>query len=282
MKTVKIPVCPAPGQGVNKWTFKAALILCRLGWSAETIRAFLHEHTRRTGAEADAEIERAVERAPLWPKGQAASVRHWPPANPSLIHKIIVTGFNLEQLRAVSQQKCNTTEQVLDVLFPGDPLIWVADSVAPETGSGTFPLSKWRLFARSKQFIVPNPMTSSSPPADRKSSRCLANTGPRRFLVIERDQGTLDEQAAILWHLARFEPLALVVHSAGKSLHGWFYVENQTEEQSREFMEYAVSLGADDATWCKCQPVRMPLGLRPGAGIQWVLFFNPAVLGGEK
>jgi hypothetical protein len=74
------------------------------------------------------------------------------------------------------------------------------------------------------QFVVPSPM---SKPAGinlegKKSVRCLDNTGPRRFVVTEFDQGSLDEQAALLLYLATILPLILVVFSGSKSLHGWF------------------------------------------------------------
>ena len=75
---------------------------------------------------------------------------------------------------------------------------------------------------------------------------------------------------------------ALVVHSGGKSLHGWFYCAGQPEEELRKFMRYAVSLGADPATWTRCQLVRLPGGLRDNGQRQTVLFCNPAVLGGAK
>jgi hypothetical protein len=38
-----------------------------------------------------------------------------------------------------------------------------------------------------------------------------------------------DACSALLWHLASWLPLVVVVHSGGKSLHGWFYVLNLTE-----------------------------------------------------
>ena len=275
---IRLKQCPPEGEGVNKWTFSTALVLYRLGWPADKITSFLHEHTTRSGEEAESEIERAAQNAPLWLKGQAGtSFRRWPATNASLVEKITSSGFRLDDLRDASPGECTRAHEVLPLLFPGDPLIWVASSLKPERG-GTYRVHQLPFVASLKQFIVPNPMTSCSSSAPGKSSRCLANTGPRRFLVIERDQGTLDEQAAILWHLADFAPLALVVHSAGKSLHGWFYVAERTEAQSRKFMEFAVSLGADSATWCKCQPVRMPGGHRSGAGIQNVLFFNPGAM----
>ena len=77
------------------------------------------------------------------------------------------------------------------------------------------------------------------------SSHTLDNTGPRRFLVIEQDAGTLDEQAAVLLHLGSMAPLTLAVHSGNRSLHGWFFCAGQPEERLRRFMRRGVSLGAD-------------------------------------
>jgi hypothetical protein len=112
----------------------------------------------------------------------------------------------------------------------------------------------------------------------KKSQHTLSNTGPRRFLVIEQDSGSLDEQAAVLAHLAKKAPLALVVHSGGKSLHGWFFCEGRSEESLRQFMNGAVTIGADSATWPPLQFVRMPDGLRDGGARQVIHYFNPEVL----
>jgi hypothetical protein len=83
----------------------------------------------------------------------------------------------------------------------------------------------------------------------------------------------------VLWHLARLAPLVMVVHSGGKSLHGWFACQGSSEALQLRFMRYAVMLGADPATWTRCQFVRMPDGLRrrPSAfGVrQSVFYFNP-------
>ena len=52
-------------------------------------------------------------------------------------------------------------------------------------------------------------------------------------------------KSRLLLHLASHAPLALVVHSGIKSIHGWFYCIGQPEEKLRSFMRYAVSLGAE-------------------------------------
>jgi hypothetical protein len=43
-------------------------------------------------------------------------------------------------------------------------------------------------------------------------------------------------------------------------------------------MRYAVSLGADTATWSRLQFVRMPDGARENGKRQAVYFFNPEAL----
>jgi hypothetical protein len=84
--------------------------------------------------------------------------------------------------------------------------------------------------------------------------------------------------AALLLHLAEKAPLALVVYSGGKSLHGWFYCAGVAEEKIFRFMQYASSLGADPANRTRSQFARMPDGLRENGRRQTVYFFNPGVV----
>ena len=108
----------------------------------------------------------------------------------------------------------------------------------------------------------------------RESKHSLDNTGPRRFLVIEFDQGDVDTHAALLLHLGSFAALVCAVHSGGKSLHGWFYVYGQPEEKVLRFFRYAVSLGADPQMWTRSQFCRMPDGRRSSGERQTVFFLN--------
>jgi hypothetical protein len=113
----------------------------------------------------------------------------------------------------------------------------------------------------------------------RESEHTLDNTGGRRFLVIEFDKDKDEnEQATKLMHLKEYAPLTLALRSGGKSVHGWFYCQGLPEDRLRRFMDYAVSIGADPATWTKSQFVRMPDGLRDNGNRQLVLFFNPQTL----
>ena len=174
------------------------------------------------------------------------------------------------------------TEQVIDRLFPGNPLLCVGQM---KNVFNTKEREQWRGKLAERQFIVPSPMSAlKGVKVDGKPSpKTNDNTGPRRFLVVEQDKidGVVipeGEQVGVITHLASLAPLVMVVFSGGKSLHAWFFCEGRTEEQSREFMEYCVSLGADRATWTKSQFVRMPGGVRENGSRQQIIYFNPTLI----
>jgi hypothetical protein len=134
------------------------------------------------------------------------------------------------------------------------------------------------------------------------SPRCLDNTGPLRFLVLECDFKEKDKDgndtpdapmlralaadgitvkdlcAAIILRWAEFAPLVLVVHSGGKSLHAWFEAVGVDEAALDRFKRFAVSLGADPMTFTRCQLIRLPEGTRADGKRQRVLYFNPTII----
>lgn len=209
-------------------------------------------------------------------------------------------GYGLVDLWEASPVRLETntarTAEIIDTLFPGDPLLCCGWS---RHCFDTRPKRRWYK-SEALQFIVPNPMSAQQgiTASGNKSAHSLGNTGPRRFLVIEfdfdssrsvaeteliaelRNEGrdVPDLCAGLLLHLAERAPLALAVHSGGKSLHGWFYCVGQSEESLKRFMQRAVLLGADTATWTRSQFVRMPDGKRGNGRQQTVYFFNPFVL----
>jgi hypothetical protein len=188
------------------------------------------------------------------------------------------------------------TDELIDILFPGNPFLCCGWS---RHRFDTRPRNRWYR-PHDLQFIVPNPMTAPRGLTQRRrlSAHALGNTGMRRFLIVEFDfdgykspeeaqlleklrlQGRdiRDLSAALLLHLAAKAPLALVVYSGGKSLHGWFYCAGVAERRIYRFMQYALSLGADPANWSRSQFSRMPDGLRDNGRRQTVYFLNPAVV----
>jgi hypothetical protein len=217
-----------------------------------------------------------------------------------LIGALADTGSGLVDLWEASPVRLNSnepnTDKVIDLLFPGNPLLccgWTRHRF------DTRALPQWYKL-QDLQFIVPSPMTARQglTREGKLSAHALSNTGPRRFLIVEFDfdasnsaeeahlldrlaaegRDVRDLCAALLLHLAEKVPLALAVHSGGKSLHGWFYCAGVPEEKVRGFFNYAVSLGADQANWTPSQFARMPDGLRENGRGQTVYFFNPEVV----
>jgi hypothetical protein len=274
---------PKRGGGLNVWLFRMALVLHpHRGPSeiVEMLRAATAGENVRHG-----EIERAVERSRVsaLSAGDKVSARQsaWPIANQEQREAVIESGTGLVNLWQISSVRFEDaeahTEQIVDALFPGDPLLCVGESTAKFR---TRRRNDLRGCLESMQFIVASPMSrrTGRTQEGKESEHSLEKTGPRRFLVIEQDTGTADEQSAVLLHLAQYAPLALAVHSGSKSIHGWFYCAAQSEEQLRAFMRYAVTLGADPATWTRSQVVRMPDGTRHNGSRQTVYFFNPEVI----
>jgi hypothetical protein len=193
-------------------------------------------------------------------------------------------------------------ESTVDLLFPGNPLLCVGMKTDL---FDTHPREQWRGILSGSQFIVPSPMSAAAGRTGdgRLSPRTLDNTGPRRFLVIEfdfcekdsegvdtptgpmlrrladRGMSVADLCASLHLHLRQYWPLAMVVHSGGKSLHGWYPCADRSEDDLRAFMRFAVSFGADPMTWTRCQFVRLPGGLRRPAKVrQRIEFIDPSLL----
>ena len=210
----------------------------------------------------------------------SCTIADWPERDPLAIRAIREKWPGLVDLWESSpvmiHDNTPQTEEFVDALFPGNPLLCCASF---RHKFGTRLRSNWHKM-EGLQFIVPNPMTAKvgKTQQGKLSEHTKENTGRRRFLVIDQDDGELDQQAAILLHLAEIAPMALAMHSGGKSLHGWFYCGDKEENDLRRFMQYAVSLGADRQMWKPSQFARMPDGLRNLVKRQCVYFFNPEVI----
>jgi hypothetical protein len=270
---------PQKGGGLNQWLFKAAKFFTSHG-SPENAVELLAKLTSADQVPR-AEISRTVRNACGWAPSEPNAPR-WPIVN-EIARQAILRGepFSVTELKACSPAigERLTAGEIVGSLFPGDPLLCCGASNA------VFATAKWSEWQLDNELprlslIVPSAMSAKEglTKEGRVSAHTLANTGPRHYLVIEQDEGTLDEQAAILTHLARKAPLVLAVHSGGKSIHGWFQALGYSEEQLKEFMRYAVSLGADRATWTRSQFVRMPGGTRENGKRQEILHFNQSKL----
>jgi hypothetical protein len=276
---------PSRGGGLHNWLYRIARVRHPYRTPDEIIE-FLRAATYGEPIKPN-EIEDAVKNsaATAWNPGQSPQnvtpSKAWPKVNADAREAVIASGAELVDLWEASpvrfEDNESHTEEVIDALFPGDPLLCAGQSNSEFDTRSRF---EWHGKLAALQLIVPSPMTAriGRTQEGKESAHTLETTGSRRFLVIEQDSGTIDEQAAILLHLAEYAPLAIAVHSGSKSIHGWFYCADQPEEKLKSFMRYAVSLGADHATWTRSQFVRMPDGERDNGNRQAVYFFNPEVV----
>lgn len=276
--------CPTSGEGVHSWLFRTARVLHAYRPEGE-ITALLEAASHNCGRLVPArEINSAVHdsRNCAYQPGQKAPRNRkqgkWPDRNRQAVEDICANAPGVADLWEASPVRLEEgrqhTEEVVDQLFPGNPWLCVGES---SSRFDTRHREDWRGSLHRMQLIVPSPMTDKTGTAKggHASAHTLDNTGPRWFLVLEFDEGDFDQHAAILMHLSTKAPFVLAVMSGNKSLHGWFNVRQTPKSLQHRFMRYAVSLGADNATWSRCQFVRMPDGLRTNGNRQSAIYFNP-------
>jgi hypothetical protein len=274
---------PRSGDGFHLWLFRAARALWKCGRDENDILEILQNAAATCGRRVSVrEIEDAVRNSHKSAFEPASAQRHaWPSVNQEQREAVIATGFGLVDLWEISPIRFDDnavhTEEIIDALFPGNP--WLCVGVS-KSKFETRHRDELRGQLSALALVVPSPMTARTGYTQdgKESEHSLENTGPRRYLVIEQDSGTVDEQAAVLQHLAECAPLALAVHSGSKSLHGWFYCADVVEEKVSRFFRNAAALGADPALWARSQLTRMPDGLRDNGNRQTVYFFNPEVI----
>jgi hypothetical protein len=256
----QIKSCPAKGQGVHPWLFKTAFVLHN-HFSGDQVEDILSQYVSCDGRER--EIREAVANSGKIVRGEIPSSslsKPWPAVDYGLIHKTVLDcPVRLKDLQGLSpvrvSEKEPKTEEILDALYTGNPLLCFGRSA---NVFRTKPRESWRGRESGFQFIVPNPMIKETGVTKdgKTSERCLENTGPRRFLVTEfdiseedekwapyarewKEKGisVLDANVALLIELARRGlprfPLALAVHSGGKSIHSWYFCEGLTDERAR-------------------------------------------------
>lgn len=271
------------GEGGDKHTFALACKLVKdFGLSGDEALAVLREWNYKCKPPwRDSALARKIRCAgqPCSSAGVEYGFSRWPAVDETRVADVCKNGVNLARLEEMNPCKLDGdsphSEQIVDYLFPrNNPLLCCAtDAYTFETK----PREEWRGIESRQAYIVPSAMSAryGTTEEGNPSQRTKTNVGSRQHIVTEFDQGTTDQQAAILFHLSAFAPLVLVLHSGGKSLHGWFRCTGIDAEQVTKFFRYSVLLGADDQQHCACQLVRMPDGQRENGKRQRVVFFNP-------
>jgi hypothetical protein len=289
------------GQNVAGWLWSVCKGLASFRSEGEALDIITEAagHLRLKKQELVKTIHKAAGRA--WHPDKSTHSGVVPPRKPAINSKLredIISGSSIEVedlwdlSPIILDMPLPATEWFLDRLFPKGCLLCCDERDVRL--AVTKPREEWRGHLSECRGIVPSAMTALEglkQDGSGMGSRTRSNTGDRRFLIIEQDAINKvpvpkSEQVKILFHLAEFAPLVMVVDSGGKSLHGWFYCLGMPEQKVAAFMRYAVSLGADDNFSRKEQPARMPDGLRRfddgrEPERQKVLFFNTEPLTAE-
>lgn len=260
--------CPRSGSGVHRWVFGSACRAVDAGMTDEEAEKEIREKMTRPPTP-PSEIKDALRSAR---REDRAPSQNWPARNDEKIQEIVRKSYELNLTTPLFPTA--HPEIMLDRLFPGNPLLCLGKT---NYIFDTKPRSEWRGLEKFQSLIVPSPMSAlkGKTKMGNLSSHSLENTGPRQYLVIEFDQGSMEDQYKLLFYLAKEAPLVLICSSGGKSLHGWFNVKEAEAIPTLLFMQNAVELGADPRTWLPSQFVRLPDGTRyDSKGRQPVIYFD--------
>jgi hypothetical protein len=274
---------PPPHDGINLWVLSSAR-KCQLAGitPAEAEQQILSFQGQTRRPLKTSEVRRAVERAYNTTLAAAPSYvrkfeQKWnPAATRQTNHRQKLKGVSESDLWHASPWIMDggvTQRMILDLLFP-DPqgLVCVGRSAYE---FHTARIDQFKDLTKC-QFIVPCYMTKRKGLTQdgKESMHCLDNCGPRRFCVCDFDEPASDIHPAIIWHLRGIADLVLVLSSGGKSLHAWFSVPEDDEE---EFWKAAVECGADIALKRnRSSFVRIPEGLRDNGNLQRAIYFDPS------
>jgi hypothetical protein len=301
---------PASGSGsreVHRYILAVANLLhhhVELAHAAELIRSSMPRKPK--GREIEETLKRAYD-VDAVPKTDAVP-NHRP--NLQLIEDTIAERIGaksaVSELEERSAAIPGSTDEILATLYPAESLIYVGKDY--KNNGNTVALRDLKNKAQRFPWLVPNPMSAYyAIDADgKRHKRSLANTGPRRFIVVDVDIKAADRHgkptiyadlikrwqaygvtvqdaaAAIISYLTEHGPLVMVVYSGNVSLQGWFFAKGENESKDsplRDFFESAVVLGADPARWTRCQLFRMPGGTHPKTHRpQTIHFFNPGAI----
>jgi hypothetical protein len=206
-----------PNGGVHRWMFRVARHL-HYHRSPEDIFKLLKASLEDCGREVeDSELGDAINNSgkpgvawePGWKtKGDFKEPRKKRPEFDQARFDA-VTGsneFTLADWYEASPVRDAPTDEIVRTLFPGDPLLCIGwHKYAPITEKLS-ELTKYDL--ATAQFIVPNPMSKElgKNKKGKQSARCNDNAvepRKRRYIVVDLDEGSLDQQAGVIHHLAQ-------------------------------------------------------------------------------
>jgi hypothetical protein len=152
---------------------------------------------------------------------------------------------------------------LLEVLYNEDDILFIGDTYSTKVKTVREWMDDTELL--SNPFIIPNPMTglSGTTQTGKESYRCEATVKECRYCIIEMDDTPIDEQVCFWLDAIERLPVACVIRSGSKSLHGWIRVDCpidkwNTDVKVKLFENIFVPMGADKSCSNKARLSRLP------------------------
>jgi hypothetical protein len=172
----------------------------------------------------------------------------------------------------------------IETLYSGDEFLFIGDVFDAKVKT----VKEWLKEDLSKYpHIIPNPMTGKEGMTGmaKISYRCEETVEDLRYAVCEMDEIPIRQQVAF-WNkcIDINIPVAAVIHSGSKSLHGWIKVDCGTDTDKWEkdvrgwlFNEFGKNYGLDPACSNRARLSRLAGYDRPKKTRQRLLYLNGAV-----
>ena len=169
---------------------------------------------------------------------------------------------------------------LLETLYKPDDHLFIGDTYTRDVK----PVSAWLTGDLSTYpHIIPNPMTGAvgRTTEGKESMRCEETVADLRYAVCEMDEVPLELQVGFWMRgIEMGLPIAAIVHSGSKSLHGWMHVGcgQDAEKWDKDvrgwlFGEFGVRYGFDKACATKARLSRLA-GHQRDKGMQHLLYLD--------
>lgn len=152
-------------------------------------------------------------------------------------------------------------------LFEPDDVLWTGQPMnsGPRHAHNFQTVRQWKEQQPAGRFTCPAVFKPGT--LARKNENVLT----RRYLVVESDVLTMDESAALFRWLRKRLTLRAIVHTGGKSLHGWFVMPDTAMLEKLRII--LPEMGCDWHLFTPSQPVRVP-GIKRGENWQCLYWFD--------
>jgi len=173
----------------------------------------------------------------------------------------------------------NDAELLFDVLYEPNDVLFIGTQYDKHVKTVAEWLADGSL--RDNPYIIPNALlgTKNETASGKMSYRADSCVKDFRFAVVEFDEIDINHQIAF-W-LTTNLPVCAIIHSGGKSLHGWVKTNVTTREEwdikiKQDMFDYLIQFGADKACKNPARLSRLPGHFRTKKNhYQQLLYLSP-------